>query len=310
MKHAGTHEEPQAPKRKSMRLLLATAFCLTLFALNSILCRAALVMWGMEPFHYTAARGLSAAVMLALLCAFHVVRGVPGRGSVWKQEWKESSWTGSLFLFLYMICFSLAYMTMPSAAGTLIINISVQFGMVGWGVAHGIRLSRLQWAGLAAAFGGLIALLSPGLTAPPLTGSLLMVVSGLAWGGYSICGRGAASASLATAGNFFRCAVAGIITALAAAMLEGPAHPVAWACAIGAGAVASAPGYVLWYVIVPRYSLTGSSIIQLSVPLITAALAALLLNEPVTLRLVLCAVPILGGICLTLAAPKKKSEHS
>ena len=246
--------------------------------------------------------------MLALLCAFHVVRGVPGQGSVWKQAWKESSWAGSLFLFLYMICFSLAYMTMPSAAGTLIINISVQFGMVGWGLAHGMRLTGVQCAGLAMAFAGLMALLSPGLTAPPLAGSLLMVVSGLAWGGYSICGRGASSAALATAGNFFRCAIAGMVTAIAAMMLEGSAHPAAWACALGAGAVASAPGYVLWYVIVPRYSLTGASIIQLSVPLITAALAVLLLSEPVTLRLALCAVPILGGICLTLAAPRRKDR--
>ncbi len=292
-----------------MKLFLATAFCLTLFALNSILCRAALTVWGMEPLHYTAVRGLSAAAMLALLCALHVIRGSSDRGSVWKQAWAESSWTGSLFLFLYMICFSLAYMTMPSAAGTLIINTSVQFGMVGWGLRHGMRLTAMQGAGLAAAIAGLIALLSPGLTAPPLTGSLLMVISGLAWGGYSVCGRGASSASLATAGNFFRCAVAGLVTALAAMMLEGNAHPAAWACAAGAGAIASAPGYVLWYAIVPRYSLTGASIIQLSVPLITAALAVPLLGEPVTLRLALCAVPILGGIALTLASPKKEEKH-
>ena len=288
-----------------MRLFLATAFCLTLFALNSILCRAALVVWGMEPLQYTAIRGLSAAVMLALLCALHVVRGAPGKGSVWKQAWKESSWAGSLFLFLYMICFSLAYMTMPSAAGTLIINISVQFGMVGWGLAHGLRLTRMQAAGLALAFAGLLALLSPGLTAPPLVGAMLMVISGLSWGGYSICGRGASSASLATAGPFFRCASAGVSPAGAAMMLEAPAHPAAWACALAAGAVASAPGYVLWYVIVPRYSLTGSSVIQLSVPLITAVLAVLLLNEPITLRLALCSVPILGGICLALVSRQK-----
>lgn len=292
-----------------MRLFLATAFCLTLFALNSILCRAALVVWGMEPLQYTAIRGLSAAVMLALLCAVHVVHAIPGQGSVWKQAWKQSSWAGSLFLFLYMICFSLAYLTMPSAAGTLIINISVQFGMVGWGLAHGMRLTRMQGAGLGLAFSGLLALLSPGLTAPPLTSALLMVISGLAWGGYSICGRGASSASLATAGNFFRCAIAGLITACAALLLESPAHPAAWACALAAGAVASAPGYVLWYVIVPRYSLTGSSVIQLSVPLITAVLAVLLLDEPITLRLALCSVPILGGICLALTSKQEKQAR-
>ena len=289
-----------------MQLFLATAFCLTLFALNSILCRAALVVWGMEPLQYTAVRGLSAAVMLALLCALHIVRAREDQGSVWHQAWKQSSWSGAFFLFLYMICFSLAYTDMPSATGTLIINISVQFGMMGWGMFHGTKPTGLQSLGLGLAFAGLVALLSPGLTAPPLWNSMLMVVTGLAWGGYSICGRGASSASLATAGNFFRCAAAGIVTACAALMLEEPAHPAAWACALAAGAVATAPGYVLWYVIVPRYSLTGASIIQLSVPLITAVLAVILLSEPITLRLALCSVPILGGICLALAAGRKR----
>lgn len=291
-----------------MQLFLVTAFCLTLFALNSILCRAALVIWGMEPLQYTAIRSLSAAVTLAILCAVHLVRALPNRGSVWKQAWEESSWSGALFLFLYMICFSLAYLTMPSAAGTLILNVSVQFGMVGWGLARGTRLTLMQSIGLALALGGLLALLSPGLTAPPLLAAVLMVFTGLSWAGYTICGRGASSASLAAAGNFFRCAIAGLFTAVAALVLEAPAHPAAWVCALAAGAIITGPGYILWYVIVPRYSLTGSSVIQLSVPLITAVLAVLFLSEPITLRLALCAVPILGGICLALVSRQPQKE--
>ena len=291
-----------------MTLFLSTAFCLTLFASNSILCRAALVIWDMDPLQYTAVRGLSAAAMLAFLCAARLVHGSREHGSVWKQAWQESSWPGALFLFLYMICFSLAYKNIPSAEGTLIINISVQFGMMGWGVLHGLRLSGRQTAGLVMAFAGLLALLSPGLTAPPLGASLLMVVTGLAWGGYSICGRNASSASLATAGNFFRASLAALAAGVAALVLEKPAQPEAYACALAAGGLASALGYILWYVIVPRYSLTGASIIQLSVPLITAALAVIFLSEPVTLRLVLCAVPILGGICLALLSGKPQKR--
>ncbi len=285
-----------------MPLFFATAFCLTLFALNSILCRAALVIWGMEPLQYTAIRSLSAAFTLAILCAVHLIRACPDRGSVWKQAWEESSWTGSIFLFLYMICFSLAYVSISSAAGTLILNVSVQFGMVGWGLLRGTRLTLMQIVGLTLALGGLLALVSPGLTAPPFMGAMLMVCCGLAWAGYTIRGRGASSASLAAAGNFFRCAVAGFLTAGAAALMEAPAHPAAWVCALAAGAIITGPAYILWYVLVPRYSLTGSSVIQLSVPLITAALAVIFLSEPVTLRLALCSVPILGGICLALVS--------
>lgn len=293
-----------------MFLFLSTAFCLTLFALNSILCRAALVMWGMEPFQYTAVRALSAAAMLALLCALHAVRGETGRGSVWKQAWDQSSWTGSLFLFLYMLSFSLAYMNIPSAAGTLVLNTAVQFGMMGWSLYQGMRPTGRQTAGLGTAFAGLLALLSPGLTAPSPGAALLMVVAGLSWGGYSIVGRRASSASLATAGNFFRCIPAALLAACAALMLESAPSPAACACALAAGALASALGYILWYVIVPRYSLVSASVIQLSVPLITALLAVLLLSEPVTPRLALCSVPILGGICLALLSGRQAAKKS
>ena len=287
-----------------MRLFLLTLFCLTLFALNSILCRAALITWGMEPLQYTAVRSLSAAAMLAFLCMSRVIKPQENAGTIWKQVWLQSSWAGGMCLFMYMLSFSLAYVSIPSAAGTLILNISVQFGMVGWGIWQGLHPNRRQVSGLAIAFVGLAALMSPGLTAPPLVSSLLMVVSGLAWAGYTLCGRAASSAPLATAGNFFRCAVAGSITACLALCFEGSAHPLAYLCALAAGALASALGYTLWYAVVPRYSLVGSSIIQLSVPLITAVLAVLLLAEPITLRLVVCAIPILGGICLALLAKK------
>jgi len=293
-----------------VHLFLLTAFCLTLFALNSILCRAALISWGMEPLQYTAVRSLSAATMLALLCLLRVIRKQGASGSIWYQAWDQSSWSGALFLFLYMICFSLAYVDMPSAAGTLIINISVQFCMVGWGMIQGILPNGRQILGLSIAFIGLVALMFPGLSAPPLLSSLLMVVVGLAWGGYTLCGRRATSAPLATAGNFFRCSMAGLATAGAALCLEHPAAPAAYACAAATGALASALGYILWYAVVPRYSLVCSSIIQLSVPLITAVLAVFLLAEPVTLRLALCSIPILGGVCLALLSGRKEKRNT
>ena len=114
-----------------MRLFLLTLFCLTLFALNSILCRAALITWGMEPLQYTAVRSLSAAAMLAFLCMSRVIKPQENGGTIWKQVWQQSSWAGGMCLFMYMLSFSLAYVSIPSAAGTLILNISVQFGMVG-----------------------------------------------------------------------------------------------------------------------------------------------------------------------------------
>ena len=282
---------------------------MTFFALNSILCRAALVSCHMGPLQYTSVRCLSASLMLSLLCLAGGIRTDLSGEHVLKSAWKESSWPGGIFLFLYMICFSLGYVDMPSAAGTLIINISVQFCMVGWGIRHGLRPNKIQSLGLALACLGLFALISPGLTAPPLWNALLMAGSGLAWGGYSLCGRKASSAPLATSGNFFRAAILAAAAAPLSCWLEQMPSPGGLACALAAGALASAFGYILWYSIVPRYSLLGASVIQLSVPPVTALLAVLLLSEPVTMRLVLCSILILGGIFLSLQA-KRTNKRS
>lgn len=285
-----------------MQLILLTILCLTLFASNSILCRAALVGWDMGPLQYTAVRALSAAAMLAVLCCARREGGAASAREALAGAWRESSWAGAFFLFAYMLCFSLGYVSIPSAAGTLVLNMSVQLAMLGWGLHQGTIPGRGQCAGLAVACAGLVALLMPGLSAPPLGSALLMAGAGIAWGGYSLVGRRSSSAVLATVGNFLRCVPAGIAALLLACLLEHAAQPQALCCAIAAGALASALGYVLWYMIVPRYSLVASSVIQLAVPVITAALAAVFLSEAVTVRLVVCAVLILGGIAAAVVS--------
>lgn len=126
------------------------------------------------------------------------------RGTVkeaFREAFAQSSWLGGAFLFGYMFCFSLCYVDMPAAAGTLILNVSVQFGMIGWGLWAGMRPNGGQTAGLFLATGGLVALLMPGLEVPPLVNGLLMMGSGLCWSGYSLCGRRSTSAGFATVGN-------------------------------------------------------------------------------------------------------------
>lgn len=300
-----------------MLLFLLTVFQLTLFALNSILCRLALVNYGMDPLTYTAVRNLSAAVMLAILCLVGVIKRKDEektqskskenfcKGNVWQQAMQESSWLGGACLFAYMLCFSLAYVVIPSATGTLILNTAVQVGMIGWGIYGGLRPDRRQFLGLGIALGGLALLLAPGLSAPPLGRALLMAMSGLAWAGYTLCGRKASSATLATVGNFLRSAVMGVIAAVFALFLEKTPSFPAMLCALSAGALASALGYIMWYKLVPRYSLMGASIIQLAIPIITAILGVIFLAEAITLRLTLCGAIILSGIFLALYAKNK-----
>lgn len=313
-----TQPESSLGKKDGMRLhlWLLSLLCMTIFALNSIFCRAALVSGSTEapsmgPLMYTAVRCLVAGAVLALLCLaglIHAPRPAADQKkthSVWHQALAQSSWIGALFLFLYMFCFSLAYVDLTSAPGTLILNMCVQFAMVGFGIMHGMYPGRLEYAGLAVALAGLIALLSPGLTAPSPMGALLMAFAGFSWGAYSLCGRKVTDAGTATAGYFWRASLFALATLVFALIFETAPHGTAMLFAV-AGGLASSLGYILWYAIVPQYSLTGSAVIQLSVPVLTALLGAFFLSEAITLRIVVCSALVLGGICLALMTRKHR----
>ena len=284
-----------------MRLFPLTLICMLFFSLNSILCRFALGTWDMEPLTYTAIRDLSAAVMLGTICAFSALTGTKGgKRHIWKRVMEQSSWKGAALLFLYMLTFSLSYTAIPSAVGTLILNVAVQVSMIGLGLMSGMRPGRPHIIGLLLAFTGVAFLLLPGVSAPSPLHALLMGMSGVFWGAYCLCGRRTSSAQLATSGNFLRSVPMGLTAAMAAFILENTPSLPALTCAVLAGAVASGLGYTLWYALVPRYSILGASVVQLSIPPITAVLGAILLAEPITMRLVFCTLLILGGILLTL----------
>ena len=292
-----------------MQLFFLTTLTLLIFASNTLLCRSAIITYGTEPLSYTAARALSAAAMLALLCVTGRIYGgaTPEKGeNVWKSVWQQSSWPGALFLFGYMFFFSLAFVRIPSAAGTLVLNVAVQLGMVGFGLWQGVRLGGQQIAGFVVALGGLVLLVSSNLTVPSPWHALLIGMSGLSWAGYTLVGRKVSSAALATAGNFLRGVPLGLATLAGACLFEHAPSLPGLACALAAGGIASSLGYILWYRIQPRYDLISCSIIQLAIPVMTALLAVPLLAEPITLRLVLCSALILGGIALAILAGRQK----
>ncbi len=318
MKNGTEGVNPQGGTPKSgvpLQLWLLTLLCMTIFACNSIFCRAALISGSqgdpsMGPLLYTSVRCLVAGAVLALLCLtgiIHAPRTAERSASVWHEALAESSWSGALFLYLYMFCFSLAYVDIASAPGTLILNMCVQFAMVGFGMLHGLYPGRLEYAGLAVALAGLVALLSPGLTAPSPLGALLMAFAGFAWGAYSLCGRKATDAGRATAGYFWRASLFALATLVFALIFETAPHGTDMLFAV-AGGLASSLGYILWYAIVPRYSLTGSAVIQLSVPVLTALLGAFFLSEAITLRIVVCSALVLGGICMALMNRKNRQK--
>ena len=278
------------------RVILLTLIAMVAFAANSILCRLALEHTGIDAASFTSIRLLSGALALWLLVALR--RSAHGRGG---------SWPSATALFAYAAAFSFAYVSLPAGVGALLLFGAVQATMILAGLRAGERLWARQIAGLVLALGGLVYLMLPGLSAPPLGGSVLMLSAGVAWGVYSMRGRASGDPLGTTAGNFLRAALLGI--GLAVAALPWAQHDVAGAgYAVLSGALASGVGYAVWYAALRGLAATHAATVQLSVPVIAAAGGAVLLDEPVTLRLASASVAILGGIALVVLGRSKRHE--
>ena len=211
----------------------------------------------------------------------------------------EGSWPSAIALFGYAALFSFAYLSLTAATGALLLFGAVQVTMIGLGLRSGERLDALQVTGVALAFGGLVGLLLPGLSAPPLGGALMMIGAGVAWGVYSVRGKGAGDPTRVTAGNF--ALTVPITLVLSLIMLPALSFDaIGFGYALASGALTSALGYALWYSVLPMLQATSAATVQLSVPVIVAIGGVMLLEEPITLRLVLASAAVLGGIALVI----------
>ena len=273
-----------------MKVFLYTALALTAFAFNSILCRMALGKDEIDATGFTAVRLAAGAVALALISA-----------SVGKTQsvYRSGHWVSAFFLFAYAICFSFAYLGLTTGMGALILFGSVQLTMVVAAFAKGERPTALELAGIVIAFSGLVYLVFPGLTAPPLISSALMAAAGAAWGLYTLRGRGSKDPLAETTGNFAR-SVPMIV--LAAIPFIGGLHSSTRGVvlAVLSGALASGVGYSVWYAALKYHTATRAAVLQLAVPVIAAGGGIMLLSETANRRLLISAVLVLGGIMLSI----------
>ena len=283
-----------------LRTAVLTSVAMVAFAGNSLLCRAALRHTTIDAASFTSLRLVSGALMLALLVGWRS-RSAPAAAAPGRLA---GDWLSAAALFAYAASFSFAYVQLSAATGALLLFGAVQATMIGWGLSRGERLRPLQWLGLTTAVTGLVVLLLPGLTAPPWASAALMALSGLAWGVYSLRGRASAAAgatgpradaTAVTSGNFLRAAPMALL-------LSALLWPLArWDAAgallsLASGALASGLGYAVWYTALRGLNATCAAIVQLSVPAIAAGGAVLLLGEPLTARLALTSVAVLGGV--------------
>jgi drug/metabolite transporter (DMT)-like permease len=181
-----------------MRTAGLTVAALVGFAANSLLCRMALGPRLVDAATFTSIRVVSGA--LALLILVRVAAAPSSRNAT--PAGGAGSWGSAAALFAYAAAFSFAYLRIGAGAGALLLFGAVQATMLAWALRGGERLRWPEWAGLLAAVAGLAALVRPGLSAPDPAGAALMIAAGVAWGAYSLRGRGARAPLVATASNF------------------------------------------------------------------------------------------------------------
>jgi drug/metabolite transporter (DMT)-like permease len=290
--------------RLKPRIFFLTLLAMIAFASNSLLCRAALKQTSIDAATFTFVRIFSGAGALWLIMA---TRRRPSSVAAVYDRRTHGNWISALALFAYAAAFSFAYDSLSAGTGALLLFGAVQATMIFWGFRIGERLRPIQVVGLFAAVAGLIVLVFPSLSAPPLIGSILMLGAGMAWGVYSLRGKTAGDAIAATAGNFLRAVP---FAALVSVILLPKTHfdSLGVTYAIISGAITSGLGYVIWYAALANLKAASAATVQLSVPVLAATGGIFLLGEPITLRYAIASIAVIGGIFLVIIERKTASS--
>jgi drug/metabolite transporter (DMT)-like permease len=314
----------------SFPLVFATALAMLAFAGNSVICRLALEQGAIDPASFTSVRLISGAIMLLILVLVIPRKEISDAFQSASQTTRESdvinlnkplknslnqtlkrflsfdnsNWYGAMWLFAYAAGFSFAYITLPAGTGALILFATVQITMLSHALFNNVSLSRMQWIGFLIALLGLVYLFLPGLSAPPLLGSFLMMIAGISWGAYSILGKKVANAMQSSTENFIRAIVPTILLSLIF-LGDMSMTKIGILLAITSGAITSGVGYAIWYSVLPKLKSASAASLQLTVPVIATIGGVIWLNEALSIRLIIASASILGGVALVVLMPKK-----
>ena len=278
-----------APVHIAWTLSLLTASAMLAFAANSLLARLALLTTPIDAATFTTLR--LAAGALTLVC---ILRAQGGRLAL-----DKTAWLSAAMLFTYAAAFSFAYRSISTGAGALVLFSAAQLTMIAWGLRKGERAS--VW-GMLLAGAGMLVFLAPSASTPPLGAAMLMALAGFAWGGFSLLGRTRGAPIASTAASF----VCALPFALVLLLFQRGQLHIDWTgtmYAVLSGSVTSSMGYAIWYRVRTRLTAISAGAVQLSVPVISAALGIVLLGEALTFRGAIAALAVLGGIAwVTLSA--------
>lgn len=282
-------------------VLILTLLSLVAFAANSVLCRIALGQNYIDPAGFTIIRLLSGSIALYLILIFQQYCQKEEKGG--SPKLAKGSWLGSVLLFVYALSFSYAYGYLDTGTGALILFGSVQICMVLSVLLTKHKLLKAEWCGLGLACIGFIYLIYPDLTTPSLIGFMLMMLSGIAWAGYTLIGKGSKAPLIDTCYNFFRTIpFVLVLTLLTISTTEYSYRGIL--LAVLSGAVMSGIGYAIWYSALTGLTTTKAAVLQLLVPVIATLGGVVFMSEVMTIRLQISTIMVLGGIALVLLSKR------
>jgi drug/metabolite transporter (DMT)-like permease len=311
------------PTLATFKTSLYTVFALIAFAANSVFCRLALGEQSIDAANFTIIRLLSGALLLIFILFIMSFRTKPADSPPSPAK-QKGSWLSAAMLFIYAAGFSFAYVELDTATGALVLFGAVQITMIllsqftiaSLGIEKS-RLSLMTWVGTLIAFAGFVYLMLPSLinkdsqaASTSLLGFVMMAVSGIAWGIYTLKGRGSKQPVVDTAFNFIRSIplVLLLILVLIIELLDSQLSEKGIWLAIASGTFASAIGYSIWYKALGGLSSINAAVLQLLVPVIAALGGILFVGEAISFTFMLAAMLILGGILLVILGKQKEAK--
>jgi drug/metabolite transporter (DMT)-like permease len=282
-----------------IKLFSFISFALIAFAGNSVLCRLALGQGLIDASSFTSIRLLSGAVTLVIISFILMKGNIPVIIQQFKAQNSLKTWLASLMLFGYAATFSYGYISLDTGTGALILFGLVQLTMIIIGALYGNKLHFSEWLGIALAFVGVIYLVKPSLSTPSLLGFVLMALSGIAWAIYTLLGRGSKQPIIDTTANFLR-TVPFVLLLIFFTVQDVNVTNWGVIYAILSGAVTSAVGYAIWYLVLRDMSVTQAAVVQLLVPILAAVGGVLFVGELISMRLIIASLLVLGGILMVI----------
>lgn len=285
---------------QSYKLLALVFLSLVAFAGNSVLCRLALGHGLIDASSFTSVRLLSGIVTLLILSLLVLKQNKKAFIDRLSAKQSIKDWSASVMLFVYAASFSYAYISLDTGTGALILFGMVQLSMILIGAFYGNRLHISEWLGVMLAFIGVVYLVQADVSTPSFLGFVLMAISGAAWAVYTLLGRGSRQPIVDTSVNFLRTLPLVIILFLLT-FDQLKVTSLGLIYAVLSGAVTSAIGYALWYIVLKQISVTQAAVVQLLVPVLAAVGGVIFVAEAITLRLFISSLLVLGGILLVIA---------